>query len=197
MLHDGAWRAPSLRAWMSLPHAGTQVTNLCHTRLRHLCHTKLRHLCYAGSQHPFCAVCTMGLSRAELDRLAEDILADRVIVGNVYCSRCGYNLRTLSFTGRCPECGGEYNARPLKMDGIFDVRLVEFPAGDVFAAIFTLGLGGWLTLTGIVPLAQWSLFFGLVFLVMGGFFARSAWTRTARFFFCRGVIRRIESGLDE
>ena len=139
----------------------------------------------------------MALSRAELDRLAEDILADRVIVGNVYCGRCGYNLRTLPYTGRCPECGSNYNARALRMRGIFDSRLVEFPAGDIFAALLTLALGAWLFLTGISPLAQWKLFFGLVALVMGAFFVRSSWTRTARFFFFRGIQRRIEAEDDE
>ena len=139
----------------------------------------------------------MALTRVELERLAEDILADRVIVGNLYCDRCGYNLRTLPYAGRCPECGGEYNARPLKMHGIFDARLVVFPASDIFAAILTLGLGAWLILTGIRPMAQWHLFFGATSLVMGGFFVRSAWTRTARFFYFRGIARRIERGEEE
>ena len=139
----------------------------------------------------------MPLSRAELDRLAEDILADRIIVGNVYCGRCGYNLRALPYIGRCPECGSDYNARPLRMQGIFDSRLVVFPAGDIFTAIMTMGFGGWLFLTGIRPLAQWKLFFGLVFLVMCGFFVRSSWTRTARFFYFRNIARRIEMGEED
>ena len=139
----------------------------------------------------------MALSRAELDRLAEDILADRVIVWNVYCGRCGYNLRTLPYAGRCPECGGDYNARPLKMQGIFDARLVVLPASDIFAAILTLGLGVMLILSGIRPMAEWRLFWGAVSIVLGVFFARSSWIRTARFFHFRGIARRIEMDEDD
>lgn len=139
----------------------------------------------------------MPLSRADLDRLVDEILADRVIVGNVYCGRCGYNLRTLSYTGRCPECGSDYNARPLKMQGIFDARLVVFPTSDIFAAVLTLALGGWLILTGLRPVAQWRLFFGLASLVMGGFFVRLSWTGSVRFFYLRVIARRIERGEDD
>jgi hypothetical protein len=139
----------------------------------------------------------MALSRAELERLAEDILANRIIVGNIYCAGCGYNLRTLPFAGRCPECGAEYNARPLKMQGIFDARLVEFPAGDIFAALVTIGLGTILVLGGLNPLAQWRIFFGLVSLVLGGFFARSGWIRAVRFLHLRGIARNIERSEDD
>ncbi|HUU84893.1 MAG TPA: hypothetical protein VM243_15445, partial [Phycisphaerae bacterium] len=104
----------------------------------------------------------MALSRLELERLAEDILADRVIIGNTYCGRCGYNLRTRPYSGRCPECGGQYNARPLRMQGVFDARLVVFPASDIFAALFTLGLGAWMILSGIQPMSEWHLFWGAV-----------------------------------
>ena len=27
------------------------------------------------------------------------------IAGNVECAGCGYNLRTMEFAGKCPECG--------------------------------------------------------------------------------------------
>ena len=139
----------------------------------------------------------MALSRAELDRLAEDILADRIIVGNVYCGRCGYNLRMLPYMGRCPECGGEYNARPLRMQGIFDARLVVLPASDIFAAILTLGLGATLILSGIRPMVEWRLFWGAVSMVLGVFFARSSWVCMARFFYFRRIARRIEMDEDE
>ena len=67
----------------------------------------------------------MVLSENELDRLADEMYLDRRIAHSVYCGECGYNLRTLPYAGRCPECGGEYNARPLIMKGIFNHEKIK------------------------------------------------------------------------
>ena len=135
----------------------------------------------------------MGLTPGELQRLAEDILADRAISANLYCANCGYNLRTLPYRGRCPECGSVYNARKLWMDGVFTAGMLEFPTGDVFRAIVALGAGLLFTVSGLRWAASWQLMFGLAFLLIGGFYVPSAWRRTIRYFHFRGIDRRIRA----
>lgn len=58
-------------------------------------------------------------SESDLERIADDTWKDRRITSPTFCSKCGYNLRTLPYVHTCPECGGPYNARPLVMKGIF------------------------------------------------------------------------------
>ena len=112
---------------------------------------------------------------------------------DLHCARCGYNLRTLPYLGRCPECGGNYNARPLRMDGIFTAQMLVFPTGDVVSAVFTCGLAAALIPGGVGSQDEWRLFCGLICIVMGSFFVRSAWRRAARYFRFRARARRIES----
>ena len=81
----------------------------------------------------------MGLSRSDLERLADDTYKGRILQSSVYCERCGYNLRTLPYVYTGPECGNEYNARPLKMKGIFLPHSTRMPVGDVAASGFSLG----------------------------------------------------------
>ena len=139
----------------------------------------------------------MVLDSGELERLAEQCLADRVISMNLHCARCGYNLRTLPYVGRCPECGGDYNARPLRMDGIFTAQMLVFPTGDVVAAVFTWGLAAALIPGSVGSQDEWRLFCGLICVVMGSFFVRSAWRQAARYFRVRAIARHIESDWED
>ncbi|MCP4248578.1 MAG: hypothetical protein GY778_16130 [bacterium] len=134
----------------------------------------------------------MGLSRFELERLADDILHDRAISSDLYCAGCGYNLRSLPYVGRCPECGSEYNGRHIWMESIFTADMLDFPIGDFAAGFLALTFGFWLTASGIHPYVDWRLFFGLAALILGILFARSAWRRTARYLHFRGIAKRIE-----
>jgi len=78
----------------------------------------------------------MVLGTDELERLADDAYKERRIGGTVYCGNCGYNLRTLFYVYRCPECGQEYNARPLVMKGIFLPLYTSPPWADMAAVVF-------------------------------------------------------------
>jgi len=78
----------------------------------------------------------MVLGTDELERLADDAYKERRIGGTVYCGNCGYNLRTLPYFYRCPECGNEYNARPLVMKGIFLPQNISPPFVDTAAVLF-------------------------------------------------------------
>lgn len=82
----------------------------------------------------------MAFSRTELERIADDQYKDRRIAGAVYCGNCGYNLRTLPYRYNCPECGNDYNARPLTMKGIFQPHEAEIPFGDIASAML-FGVG--------------------------------------------------------
>ena len=82
----------------------------------------------------------MVVSHDDLDRLADDIYKNRRISGWIYCGNCGYNLRTLPYVYTCPECGHEYNARPLTMRGIFLPHEASFPLRDL-AALLACVLG--------------------------------------------------------
>src|SRR4051812_37123358 len=39
------------------------------------------------------------------DPLRAAVDASGTVVGDLACRKCGYNLRTLTINGRCPECG--------------------------------------------------------------------------------------------
>jgi len=78
----------------------------------------------------------MVLGTDELERLADDAYKERRIGGTVYCGGCGYNLKTLPYMYQCPECGQEYNARPLVMKGIFLPQSMSPPVVDMAAVVF-------------------------------------------------------------
>ena len=84
----------------------------------------------------------MSFTSHELDHMADDIYLNRRITGSIFCEECGYNLKTLPYVHRCPECGCDYNARPLTMKGIFLPRNFDFPASRMASALFLLALGG-------------------------------------------------------
>ena len=71
-----------------------------------------------------------------LDRVADDIDKDRRISSTIYCGKCGYDLRTLPYLYQCPECGNDYNARPLVMKGVFMPVRTPVPWIDMLAVPF-------------------------------------------------------------
>lgn len=133
----------------------------------------------------------MSLTSDELVRLGEDILTDRFISSDLYCAECAYNLRTLPYRGRCPECGSDYNARQLWMDGIFTAGMLKFPTDDYLGIVFTFAPGVLLLASGINPVVEWRVMFGAVFLIIGALFIRAAWKHTGRYLHFRGIMRRI------
>jgi len=70
------------------------------------------------------------------DQLSDDVFKDRRISATVFCGKCGYNLRTLPYLYQCPECGNEYNARPLVMKGVFLPQRTPAPWIDMLAVPF-------------------------------------------------------------
>jgi len=136
----------------------------------------------------------MPLSKDEIESLAEDILADRIIVHSSYCAGCGYNLRLRSYKGTCPECGAEYSARPLEMKGIFLPEMLEFPAldllGFVVCAFTAFGLIG----NSLSPYQSGPVFLGVLVAFVAFIFAQRAFSELRLFVKFRHVAKRIESG---
>lgn len=84
----------------------------------------------------------MSQSTSDPERIREEMFAGRRIADSVYCGRCGYNLRSLPYCYHCPECGSEYNARPLVMKGIHVPFVGGLPAvvGSFVKALIFLGI---------------------------------------------------------
>ena len=133
----------------------------------------------------------MALSRRELDELADDTYHNRRITGSVYCGRCGYNLHTLPYIHRCPECGNAFNARPLQMKGIFFPQAVYPPVKETLATAF-FGVIAFLLLTAALkPLDEARLFLGVIFAAITGAFAGRAVQQFQRFLKFRSLSKRI------
>jgi len=83
-------------------------------------------------------VTIVAFSHDELDRFVDETRDRGVITGDVYCGNCGYNLKTLPYVYRCPECGSEYCARRLFPRGIFYLSRSSFPYGELIAFAITV-----------------------------------------------------------
>lgn len=133
----------------------------------------------------------MALSEAELGRLAEDTYRDRIITGSVYCGKCGYNLHTLPYVYNCPECGSDYNARPLIQKGVFKLYEAHLPGGDIFTTLLCALITTYLVWTGVSPLNVARIWLGSVFFVLGAWYAMKAWSGLRQFVRARVIARRI------
>lgn len=80
----------------------------------------------------------MAFSQDELDRMVDETRNRGVITGDVHCGNCGYNLKTLPYVYRCPECGNDYCARRLFPRGIFYPSRSSFPYGELIAFAITV-----------------------------------------------------------
>jgi hypothetical protein len=133
----------------------------------------------------------MALSSHELDKIAADIYNNRLIGGSTYCGVCGYNLRTLPYQYRCPECGNEYNARPLTMKGIFLAGDAELPVSDVLGVAF-FGVAAFLFVqSGLNPPSPDRLLIGAAFLGLTIYHLTLGGHRIRRYLRARAIARRI------
>ena len=139
----------------------------------------------------------MGLSEEELDRLADEMYLQRRISSPTYCATFGYNLRTLPHVYTCPECGHAYNARPLKMRGIFLPYEYEPPMSDAAATILC-AFGAFLLIArGVNPVDQGLLIIGSGFGVLAIVYAVKFVLGMLRYLRARSIARRIEMDEEE
>lgn len=133
----------------------------------------------------------MGLSGGELERYADQAYGDRTITTSVYCGKCGYNLRTLPYVYRCPECGQKFNARPRTMRGIYAPQTVDIPFGDAASAGFC-ALAVLVTAWGAFdPLDLWRVGFAVVFAVFTFIFLSRTYDRFLVLLNARRIAKRI------
>ncbi len=123
----------------------------------------------------------MAIDHDGLRYLLEETEGENVITSTVFCDQCGYQLRMLPYIGRCPECGNPYNARGLKIEGIFVPHTAAFPASDIAAGLASAALVIWLVAGLIKRFDLWTLLFAAVFGYMAVVFLKQAWARLKRF----------------
>lgn len=133
------------------------------------------------------------LSGEELERLADDAYMDRRIGGYVYCGQCGYNLRTLPYLYQCPECGQEYNARPLTMSGVYLPFQATVPVLDTLTVMFWAVVGVAMLYTGSRPLNEWLIALGAGSGVLAVIYSYRVWTRFRLVFRAMAIERRIRA----
>ena len=133
----------------------------------------------------------MALNSVELERLADDMYRDRRITGSVYCGRCGYNLKTLPYLYICPECGNQYNARPLKMKGIFSPHEMSIPFRDMLTTVFFAGVTALFAYSGAQARDPFRFFVGMPGAVVTLVYGYLSCSRLLRFFEVRAIARRI------
>lgn len=134
----------------------------------------------------------MALSTTELERIADDIYRDRLLTLSTYCGDCGYNLKALPYVHTCPECGNQYNARPLLMKGIFLPHAAEFPVGDLFTTLISGAVTGLIGYGAFNPLDAIRIVFGLFFVASTIIFAVQAWGKVKRYAKAIQIIRKIK-----
>ena len=139
----------------------------------------------------------MVLGSDELERLADEAYKDRRMAGTVYCGNCGYNLRTLFYVYRCPECGQEYNARPLVMKGIFLPQNLSLPFVELFAVVFCGPIAFVLIDGATQPFEPAGFIMGLVAAVLAVIYLRLAWGRLRMVLRTRVILHRIAKAENE
>ena len=134
----------------------------------------------------------MVISSEELDRIADDIDKQRRITSSVYCGNCAYNLRTLPYAYACPECGNEYNARPLIMKGIYLPFQSEFPIREAFITLMCTASTALVGFGSFNPIDPVRLVISAFFLLLTGLFAAQTVARVKRFIKSARIGHRIK-----
>ena len=123
---------------------------------------------------------------------AEGLDSQRTINYSLFCDRCGFNLRYGRYIGRCNECGNPYNARPLKMEGVFNPHAHRVPTADIFLTLICLGAAFVLVRENINPPVVGNLIWGGIVLVTGLLHAGLSAKRLTHFVRFHRILRRIK-----
>ncbi len=139
----------------------------------------------------------MTVNSSEPERLEEQVLSGDRILHALYCGECAYSLKRLPYIGRCPECGGRYNAHPLKMEGIFLPQNMELPIAEICMLAVGLLISGSFIGNSITASDSGQRFIGILVLILSVMFAYHGWTKFAKYLRFRHLIKQIEAAEDE
>ncbi len=127
----------------------------------------------------------------------DPMLSEQQLKYSVYCATCGYNLRHASYVGRCPECGSDYNARPLKLENIFVEGALRFPSSEVFIGLFCTLIGGWLVPGAINPVSFLMLPIAVIMVLIGLAHLVTAYRRFIKYLRYRSILKRSQEEKDD
>ena len=129
-----------------------------------------------------------------MGKIGQELISERGIDRDLFCECCGYNLRTLRLIGRCPECGGEYDTRPMNVRGILSVKDLTVP-GDLIGALIVSGSLAYLILSVAVRYTiLWAHLLGFPFALLFCFLFVAVFRRMLRMVRHRALLRRAEGG---
>lgn len=130
--------------------------------------------------------------RCWMGQLERQLLTRRTIAGNLFCGTCGYNLRTRPTVGVCPECGKDYDARPVSMHNILLDDDVAFPFPAVGGMLACGLLGAGFLHAAYNHGTDWAYVPGAMFAFLSILYAWHTWRNTARYIHHRRLLHDVD-----
>lgn len=127
-----------------------------------------------------------------MGQLERQLLTRRMIADNLFCGNCGYNLRTRPTIGICPECGHEYDARPVSMQGILLDDDISFPFAELAGMLALSGLGLGALYAAVYRGVEWMYVPGGMFTLLGVIYVGQTFRKTARYLHHRRLLHDAE-----
>jgi hypothetical protein len=124
-----------------------------------------------------------------MGKIEQDILYDRGMQYDVYCGKCAYNLRTRPRLGVCPECGNEYDARPLHMEGILLPKNISLPVRQFIGMLFCVSVTLLALYSGLVEGVTWAYVPAVAFFALAIMYAYNSVVRSVSYFRHRALMR--------
>ena len=130
-------------------------------------------------------------------KIEQEILFDRGLQFDLFCSKCAYNLRTRPPLGICPECGNEYDTRPLHRKGILLPHDLKLPYQAFAGMLLFTGIAIVGFYFGLVEDVVWAYVPAVVFLAFAFVCGKATFSRVMTYVRHRELLRTAYSTDDE
>jgi hypothetical protein len=131
-----------------------------------------------------------------MPEVGRDFIQARGLNYDTYCAACGYNLRTRPRFGKCPECGNEYDARPLGFKGLLEFTPPRFPFSELWHVLLAgIGAGVCALLAAAGSMRAW--WAALPFVVAMAIFLYLALRQGVRWWHGVRILREVRRSTDE